>query len=508
MVEPDRNLGDLVVADDDPSVRDLLSKVLRKDFKLYLAKDGTEALRLVEERRPVAVLVDEMMPGARGTEVLEVARTRHPHAARLLMTAAHEFDKAVDAVNRGQIHRFFAKPLRPMQVRRTLVELCERARDEELVRARVATLVDAETRQQTALRVLAIGEKVGLTPMLEALAGDDVELVYEERPALAPAVLMQGIFDVVVLWRSEALDLDQMVLMARCADEHVGVIEVDAKPTLEASTQAFALGLDDYIAAPWPDADQLKKRVQRAAARHVATRDLRRLTAQLIEKSSALLQARRRTETEQVKVLNTMVRALEARDAYTAGHTARVAAISVRLGESLGFDDDAIERVRRGALLHDIGKVGVRDAVLLKPGKLTPDEYEEIKLHPGLGFELLKNIEQFRDILPIVHSHHEKLAGGGYPQGLEGEAISEEVRCVAVADVLDALTSHRPYREAHSVEEAFAVLDRLSGHHLDAGYVAALKGLHAQDRLYELLQLSDEEAREHSPTRAVLAATR
>lgn len=510
MADPDQNLGELIVADDDPAVRDLLSKVLRKDFTLRLAPDGTTALALLEDRAPVAILVDEMMPGARGTEVLERARELYPHSARLLMTAAHEFTRAVEAVNRGEIHRFFAKPLRPVQVRHTLVELCQRVRADELLRARLDTLLDAESRPgvEPIIRVLAVGSGTVLAPLLAAAVPGRFEVTHEERPALAPAVLMQRVFDVAVWARQEGMDIPQLTLMARCTDEHIGVIEVDPAPTLPASLEAHTLGLDDYLPAPLPAPDEVRRRVERAALRHVATRDLKRLTAQLIEKTSELHRAYRRTEDEQVKVLNAMVQTLEARDSYTAGHTARVAGISVRLAETLGFPDDAIERVRRGALLHDVGKVGVRDSVLLKPGRLTQEEFDEIKKHPGIGYDLLAGIQQFHDILPIVRSHHEKLLGGGYPDDLQGEAISDEVRCVAVADVLDALTSTRPYRDARSVEEAFAVLDSLAGHHLDAGYVAAVKALHEQDRLLDLLQLTDADAARDSPTRRALDAAR
>ena len=141
-------------------------------------------------------------------------------------------------------------------------------------------------------------------------------------------------------------------------------------------------------------------------------------------------------------------RALDLRDHETEGHSRRVTEMTVALCQQLGASAEQLVQVRRGALLHDIGKMGIRDAVLLKPGQLTDEEWAEMKQHPQYAVELLSPIEFLRPALDIPQYHHEKWDGSGYPLGLKGEAIPLTARVFAVVDVWDALTSDRPYREA------------------------------------------------------------
>jgi putative nucleotidyltransferase with HDIG domain len=291
-----------------------------------------------------------------------------------------------------------------------------------------------------------------------------------------------------VLLSSPELELRALAKLAHSIDEATAVVIVDAQPRLEEAVLALEVGAVDYIAEPYPDSDTLSARLERAASKPRALRDMRRLTFDLVVANRELALARKRVEAEQVKLLNAMIRALEARDSYTAGHTDRVAAISVRCGEVLGMQPTQLEVVRMGALLHDIGKIGIRDAVLLKPSRLTPEEFEIIKTHTTIGANLLGDIEQFQCILPIVRGHHEKLDGTGYPDGLHSELIPMEVRVVSASDVLDALTSTRPYRRGSVAEEAFDIMDGVTGRHLDENVVAALKQIHREGRLVDLLQ--------------------
>lgn len=491
-------LGDLIVADDDSAVLDLLARALRQDFTVRTARDGLEAQRLLGTCTPVGLLVDHMMPGLTGVEVLEDAKRRIPGAVRMLMTASSDVAALVGAVNRGEIHRFFRKPLRPVELKKTLVEIVEKARAEELLRVELDTLarIRAGSSSASSVRVTIVGERADLVEAVRAacaLRGDDV--LHEPRAELAGATLMQRATDLLVLLRGAHDDVDPLVRMAHVVDENLSVVVVDAEPSLERALRAYELGVTDYLAVPLPPADKLSRRLERAALRHVAQRDLKRITSDLIVANRDLAAARRRVEEQQVKVLNAMVRALEARDAYTAGHTDRVAAISVRIGETLRLDSERIERIRVGALLHDIGKIGIRDDVLLKPGRLTPEEFEEIKRHTILGDELLGDIDQFKCVIPVIRGHHEKLDGTGYPDGLKGDQIDIEVRIVSVSDVLDALTSTRPYRPASDVATAFSIMATMEGHHLDREVIDVARELHSQGRLEELLQVSTQPAR-------------
>jgi HAMP domain-containing protein len=166
----------------------------------------------------------------------------------------------------------------------------------------------------------------------------------------------------------------------------------------------------------------------------------------------------------------TLAAALDARDPYTAGHSERVTEFSVVLGKLIRLPESELENLRKAALLHDIGKIGVRDDVLLKEGRLTDEEFAAIKLHPVLGESILKQIEPaeaMEAILPGVRSHHEQYDGSGYPDNLSGERIPLMGRIIAVADAYDAITSDRPYRKGMPVDKALRILEEGTGKQWD-----------------------------------------
>jgi len=169
-----------------------------------------------------------------------------------------------------------------------------------------------------------------------------------------------------------------------------------------------------------------------------------------------------------------LARALEAKDAYTSGHSIRVSQYAVGTAQRLGFDGVSLDGIRLGGELHDIGKIGMREAVLHKPGTLTDEEFRQITEHPALGERMLQPLAQESpDVLRIVRSHHERLDGRGFPDGLRGEKIPIEARIVAVADAFDAMTTERPYRDARQPVDAVEELRRVAGTQLDPAAVEA-----------------------------------
>jgi putative nucleotidyltransferase with HDIG domain len=166
--------------------------------------------------------------------------------------------------------------------------------------------------------------------------------------------------------------------------------------------------------------------------------------------------------------------ALDARDPYTAGHSERVSAVSLAIGRWLALDDAQLEVLRLGALLHDIGKIGISDQVLMKAGPLTPAEYEIIKQHPGVGARILRSVPFLEPHIPIVELHHERPDGRGYPHGLRGTEIPLLASIVHVADAFDAMTSARAYRPARATSEGLRELWRCAGSQFDAEVVHAL----------------------------------
>ena len=174
-----------------------------------------------------------------------------------------------------------------------------------------------------------------------------------------------------------------------------------------------------------------------------------------------------------VGTIKSLVRTLEARDAYTRGHSDRVAAVARIIARELGYSDSRIERLHLTGVLHDIGKIGVPDQVLNKPGRLNDEERDAIQLHPEIGYEILRSIPSLEDVLPGVLHHHECLDGTGYPHGLMAEEIPLGARILAVADAFDAMTSDRPYRAGMPVDRAIGILTDGAGRQWDADIVAA-----------------------------------
>ena len=180
------------------------------------------------------------------------------------------------------------------------------------------------------------------------------------------------------------------------------------------------------------------------------------------------------TRSAYVGTIRALAMALDARDPYTAGHSERVSALSVAIGRQMQLPDDQLEILRLGALLHDIGKIGISDAVLRKPTSLTPEEFLVIQQHPSVGARILRNVHFLAPHLPIVELHHERPDGQGYPHRLRGDEIPLLARIAHVADAFDAMTSARAYRPARSSAEALRELWRCAGSQFDAEAVQAL----------------------------------
>lgn len=173
-------------------------------------------------------------------------------------------------------------------------------------------------------------------------------------------------------------------------------------------------------------------------------------------------------------------KSLEVRDYYTAEHAESMVSIVLKIGKTIGLGQDILGNLERGAMLHDIGKIGIKDSILRKKAKLTPEEYLLIELHPKIGAEIIRSIHFLKDVVPIVLHHHERWDGKGYPSGLKGTEIPLTARIIAICDAYQALISDRPYRKAYSKKEALAILKKEAGIHFDKDLVDVLIKLETQ----------------------------
>jgi putative nucleotidyltransferase with HDIG domain len=205
-----------------------------------------------------------------------------------------------------------------------------------------------------------------------------------------------------------------------------------------------------------------------------SSRELDALTETFNALLASVAIAEAQTQAAYTGSIRALATALDARDPYTAGHSERVSVLSVAIARALKRPDDEIEVIRLGALLHDIGKIGVPDQVLLKPGALTDAEFDIIKQHPVAGARILRSVPFLVNHIPIVELHHERPDGRGYPYGLRGDEIPMPARIVHVADAYDAITSKRAYRDARPSGDALREIWRFAGTEFHAEVVGAL----------------------------------
>jgi putative nucleotidyltransferase with HDIG domain len=312
--------------------------------------------------------------------------------------------------------------------------------DEEAIREVISTLLDAQC-------TTASNGKLGL----EAFRKDTFDLVLS---------------DIVMP------EMDGLKLLGelRLDDPDVPVIMVTAMHDISIALEAIRAGAYDYILKPF-EKDQLYLSVRRALEHRnlvlenrTYQSDLEQLVAERTQQLSIALQD---LEQSYDYTLEALGGALDAKDAETEGHCQRVTAFTITIARAMGVEKGLLRHIARGAFLHDIGKMGVPDNILTKPGPLTAEEREIMRRHCDIGFAVLERIPFLKEAAEIVLSHQECYDGSGYPRGLKGEQIPIGARIFAVADTLDAMISDRPYRRALPISAAREEIQRFSGKQFD-----------------------------------------
>ena len=257
--------------------------------------------------------------------------------------------------------------------------------------------------------------------------------------------------------------------------KEIPVIFFTANDDCESETMGLSLGAMDFIRKPFV-AEVLTLRV-----RHLL--DLIRLQRNL---HAEVERKTKEIEGLSLHVVHTLADAIDAKDAYTKGHSGRVAEYSREIAKRAGYSDEAQNEIYMMGLLHDVGKIGVPDAVINKPGKLTDEEFDKIKTHPGRGAKILENIEEMPKLAIGARWHHERYDGRGYPDGLSGENIPEEARIIAVADAYDAMTSNRSYRGVIPQDVVKGELEKGSGTQFDPRFASIMLEIIDEDTDYKL----------------------
>jgi response regulator RpfG family c-di-GMP phosphodiesterase len=353
-------------------------------------------------------------------------------------------------------------------------------------------------------RVLIVDDEEDIRDVLSELLSSFYECVCVSSAEEALAALRVKQFDLVVsdIMMGCMSGIEMIPHVRRLAPDAV-VIMISGVQTVESAIGALRAGAFDYIMKPF-DIQHVEAVVRRALEHYklrVAKRRyetyleemVARRTAELDRALSSLEDAYRTT-------LRALTAALETRDAETHGHSERVVNFSLRLGRELGLDAERMRSLEFGSLLHDIGKIGVPDAILRKPAQLTDAEWEKMREHPLHGQRILRGIEFLEGAARVVAEHHEKWDGSGYPKGLRGEDIDLNARIFAVADAFDAMVSDRVYRRGRSYEEAAAELEAFSGRQFDPNVVAAFHRVPREE--WDEIRRRSVEPREETASRA------
>jgi putative two-component system response regulator len=347
-----------------------------------------------------------------------------------------------------------------------------------LVQDSLLAVVSGSPASDAAGRILVVDDEPNICRLLQRYLGrlgHEVQTAGSVPEALD--VLGSGHFDLVLTdLRLPGPSGLELLVEVRTRSPGTRTILMSAHADVYAAAAAIERGVDQLIVKPF-ELEDLRARVTDSLFKRQAEADAE-------AERETLEQRLRQRDTESkiwvLRAAHALATAVEAKDEYTAGHATRVTAYALILADVIGGID--VVRFRLAGDLHDVGKIGVPDSVLNKPGRLTEEEFELVRKHPATGAHILQPLIDDPLVLGVVRSHHERWDGRGYPDGLEGAAIPLPARVLAVADTLDAMTSHRAYRRGLPWEEVVAEIRRCSGAQFDPDVVAAFE--RSMDRLH------------------------
>jgi len=347
--------------------------------------------------------------------------------------------------------------------------------------------------------VLFVDDEVNILKALQRLLrSEDMNVLCASRGEEALAMLDENEVQVVVS-DQRMPEMRGVDLLSRVRERWPDVVRMMLTGYTEMDVAVDAINHGEIyrlITKPWND-DELRATIRQAFDHADLKAEIKRLNQVTREQNFRLqdmnrnLEGKVRERTKQlaakhqelrdayVQTIGALANAVDAKDAYTRGHSERVGVYASKIALEMGHKKEFIERVYIAGLLHDVGKIGVRDAVITKPDRLSAEEYEEIKQHPEIGAKILEPVDFLADVAPCVRHHHEWFDGSdrGYPSRLHGEKIPLPSRMILVADTVEAMTSDRPYRKALSLEAVFSELDKYSGSQFDPSCVRAFMRL-------------------------------
>ena len=510
-VEPKVQRKRVLVADDDPRVVELLRITLSNSgYDVLSAQDGREALEVADKQKPDLVILDVKMPKATGLEVCESLKgaTSGHCPPVILISGQADAGIRLRGLDKGA-DDFLTKPFSPKELLAKMDRIFKVFEDSKHL-SDVSVEFEREIKrgEQQLEKVnnelkrllyskdtlIGLSQQLNSSLRLETLLDTFLlTVVGQLRVESACFLLVQG-------WDSRTLvhcaskgvkhelvkDLEisfdsPLGSVLASSEKPLGMDELESYPGLSQQLQQIAAA-GFILCCPIVVKSRLIGLLllgERLHGNGFTQLDMEMLASLSSSAGIAIENARLYNELQEtyLATIKAFVNTIEAKDPYTRGHTERVAEYATSIAEGMGFTPEDVETVRFGAILHDIGKLGVYEQILWKPTELDEEEWKIVKSHPEMGASILSGIRFLEKAIDIVRHHHERLDGKGYPDSLQGEALSLNARIVCVADSFDAMTSDRPYRDALPVKEAISQMERKSGTQFDRRVVETFRQL-------------------------------
>ncbi|RLA98725.1 MAG: hypothetical protein DRG37_06120 [Deltaproteobacteria bacterium] len=460
----------VLIVDDDAGIRDTLSDLVRLlGYSTSTAENGLKAMELFDDGPYLCVFTDIMMPKMTGLELIKEVKARDVSTPVVVITGYASVEMAIDAMKYGASD-FISKPFKMKQIEFILKKverekklLQENKRfSEELTLHRLIDHLSGQLEKsvEEISTLHAISDKITRLKGIKDLVNTMVDVAGE---ILDTADVCFYLLDGAT---GKFIDLDS----GNIAELNRGIMEGNiVRDRVPGSFD----GQDLEILFPLMIEDRLFGALRVVSSNGIDSSKeakLSYLLQRIVERMENVVLYEGLYENI-LSTLDSMAKILDARDPHTSRHSTRVTELSMRIGKALGLSDEDLDVLKVSASLHDIGKVGVPDKILLKKGKLTVEEMNIIKKHPDIGFDILSSIIPMKKDAEIIRHHHERYDGKGYPMGLKGEDIPFLSRIITLADAFDAMTSDRPYRKALPYSVALQEIKRCRGTQFDPGIV-------------------------------------
>ena len=430
----------ILIVDDSPTIRFGLKRDLGQMGAIVTeASDGYEGLNIVNSEDFDLIITDIEMPRMDGFTFCNKLKSHQTkNSIPVIILSSKEKEEDIELGFKVGAASYIIKSNAKNDLRARVKEILDK---NSLLRGRTVLVVDDSASIRNLIEKALT--KAGFNVISAENGREALELLGKTTPDMILSDLHMPELDGFVLCKTVHADrnLSQIPFIIMSSDGDRATMR-----------RLLQYGASAYLVKPF-NIDQLVVTAERFLSDHF----------------SRILKEREHLQSERqflIGSITSLVLALEARDRYTRGHSDSVAKILMDIAREMSMDEERIEKVRIAGKLHDLGKIGIRDDILLKPGPLNKDEWEILKMHPRIGAEILAPISSLADILPAIASHHERIDGNGYPEGLKGGQIPMLARMVAVADTYDALTSDRPYRKGFANEEALTIIEDLKGSQL------------------------------------------